>query len=550
MPGTLPVHRGFIMVDGRDVHYRAVGDGPPALFIHSSPTNSSFVLGDMHAQADRFRCIAFDTPGFGLSDPLPLAAMTVADLAEATAAAMAALGLPPLPVYGTHSGAAIALELGYRYPERVTGLVLDGVPIFTREEVAGFADARYFAPLVPDVLGGHYAATWTRFRDQSLWFPWYSRRPETLNEYDLGDPASLHRWASMFFAAAAHYGPAYRACVTYCDDALVAAAGLTVPAVYTATPTDMLRPHLTRLPPLKPTQRIVEIDGVAQKQALTGESFAWFGSGAPVADPPVALASTDRLRRQFVMDDDRPQLLRFHGDRSRPVVLLLHDVPGSARMAEARIAERAQDRFVVAPDIPGSGESAPLAADAPLAAYAAALWRLCDALGIDAAEIEGHGFGASLALEMAAAAPGRCRRLAIDGLLLPDPAERADLRAQYAPPIAIERDGAHWYRLWLRLRDELVYWPWFDTRRAALRRAPTVFDAIALHERTVEAMKQHAGYQHYLHAALAQDAAVRLADCAVPVDRIADPLSAIGAAYGERLAALLVARDGSGRAGE
>lgn len=542
------VHRAFVIVDGREVQYRAVGDGPPALFIHSSPTNSSFVLGDMRAQADRYRCIAFDTPGFGLSDPLPLAAMTVGDLADATAAAMDALGLPPLPVFGTHSGAAIALELGYRHPAKVTGLVLDGVPIFTRAEVAGFADARYFAPMVPDVLGGHFSATWTRFRDQSLWFPWYSRRPEALNDYDLATPAALHDWTMMFFAAAAHYGPAYRACVTYCDDALVAAEGLTVPVVYTATATDMLRPHLQRLPPARAGQRIVEIDGAVGKYALTGESFDGFGSGAVVSEPPPAIASTDRIRRQFVMDDGRAQLLRFHGVRSRPVVVLLHDVPGSARMAEARIAALAADHFVVAPDIPGSGESEPLAGDATIAGYAAAIWRLCDALGIDDVEIEGRGFGASLGVEMAATAPARCRRLAIDGLLLPDPAERASLRAHYAPPVAVERDGAHWYRLWLRLRDELVYWPWYDTRRAALRRVPAVFDAAALHERTVETMKQYAGHHRFIQAALAQDAAARLADCPVPINRIADPLSSLGAAYGERLTALLADRKRTERA--
>lgn len=99
----------------------------------------------MLAQADRDTCFAFDTPGFRLSDPLPQSEMTVADLADATLAAMDALGLPPLPVFGAHSGAAIALERGYRHPGRVTGLMLNGVPIFTREEVAPMRDT-YFAP--------------------------------------------------------------------------------------------------------------------------------------------------------------------------------------------------------------------------------------------------------------------------------------------------------------------------------------------------------------------------------------------------------------------
>ena len=258
MTGPHRVDRVFVTVGDRAVHCRMLGQGPPALFIHSSPTNSGFVVEDMLAQADRHRCFAFDTPGFGLSDPLPLADMTVADLADAMADTMDAIGLPPLPVFGTHSGAAIALELAYRHPDKVTGVVLDGVPVFTRAEVAAFATADYFAPLAVDPLGSHYAATWTRFRDQSIWFPWYARHPSRINEYDLNSPDSIHLWTLMFFAAAAHYKPAYRAAISYCEDAVTAAAGLTVPAIFTANATDMLLPHLKRLPPLREDQQIVE----------------------------------------------------------------------------------------------------------------------------------------------------------------------------------------------------------------------------------------------------------------------------------------------------
>lgn len=544
-PAAEPHHvrRAFLTVGDRQVHYRAIGSGPPALFIHSSPTNSSFVLDDMRAQADRFTCFAFDTPGFGLSDPLPLDTMKVADLAHAIAAAMDALGLPPVPVFGTHSGAAIALELGYRHLDKVTGLVLDGVPIFTREEVAPMQGA-YFAPLVADVMGGHYAATWTRFRDQSIWFPWCFRVPENLNDYDLGTPESLHRWSEMFFAAAAHYKPAYLAVTSYCEDAIAAAAGLTVPAVFTATTTDMLYPHLRRLPPLRAHQSVAEIGtDHARKRALTGESLARFGSPGRPPEPAAMLVDSDRVLRQFVMDGDRPQMLRFLGDRSKPVLLLLHDAPGSARMVEPRMRACAADHFVIAPDIPGSGESEALDAQAPLADYAAAMWRLCDALGLDRISIEGRGFGASLALEMARRGASRCAGIAIDGLLLPDESQRADLLAHYAPPIAIERDGAHWYRLWLRLRDSLVYWPWYDTRRTALRRVPTRFEAWDLHDWTVETMKQRATSHHFIEAVIRHDAEASLAACASTVTRIADPLSALGAAYGDRLDQLLALRD-------
>lgn len=529
------VSRTFFNVGDRQVHCRSIGQGPPALFLHGAPADSSFVVDDMLAQADLYRCFAFDAPGFGLSDPLPLVSMAVADLADATAAAIDALGLPPLPVFGTHSGAAIALELGYRYPEKVTGLVLDGVPIFTRAEVEWIGD-EHFAPLVPDVLGGHYAATWTRFRDQSIWFPWRMRTPDNLNDYDMPGPENLHHWCMMFFAAAPHYRAAYRATTSYCEDAVRAAAGLQVPAVFTAIETDMLHPHLERLPPLRSDQHIVLIgNSTVRKRALTSESFATFGSSGIAAASLQSIGATQRILKQFWMDGSRAQMFRYLGDPANPPLILLHDAPGSSLMMGERMATLAPSYFVIAPDIAGSGGSEGIEAEAELSAYADSMWRLMDALDIDSARIEGHGLGASLAVEMAASAPARCQGLAIDGLLLPDAEQRRKLSECFAPPIAVERDGAHWYRLWLQLRDSLVYWPWYDTRRTALRRVATPFDADALHDWTVEVMRQGDRYHHFPQAALRHDAAARLADLALKVEKITDSPSALDEAYGRKL---------------
>lgn len=529
------VTRAFLTVGDRQVHFRSVGRGPPALFLHSAPADSSFVLDDMIAQAERYRCFALDTPGFGLSDALPLPEMKVADLADATAEAMDALGLPPVPVFGTHSGAAIALELGHRHPHKVTGLVLDGVPIFTRAEVEWIGDD-HFAPLIPDVLGGHYAATWTRFRDQSIWFPWRMRSPENLNDYDLLEPKKIHQWCAMFFAAAPTYKPAYRATTSYCEDAVTAASELRVPAVFTAVDTDMLRAHLGRLPPLRHDQQVVSIGvGQTRKHLLTTKSFAAFASPGTAPVLGTTLAKTQNILKQFHVDGDRPQLFRYLGDPANPPLMLLHDAPGSSLMLADRMQARASDYFVIAPDIPGSGDAASLAASAELPAYSEALWRLMDACGIGKARLEGYGLGASLAVEMAASEPRRCLGLAIDGLLLPNAAQRANLLACLAPPIAIERDGSHWYRLWLRLRDSLVYWPWYDTRRTALRRTAASFDAAALHDWTVEVMKQWASYHHFPHAVLRHDAAARLADVGVPVERIANSVPPFDAVHDQRL---------------
>ena len=534
---TVLVRRRFVQVEGRRVHYRTMGSGPPALFIHSSLTNSAFVIPEMAVVADRYTCFCFDTPAFGLSDPLPLTEVTMADLADATVAAMDAVGLPPCPVFGSHTGAAVALELAFRYPERVTGVMLDGIPVFTTEE-AGAAGVAYFAPLVPDPLGGHYSATWTRFRDQSVWFPWFGRHPDCLNDVDMNPPESIHNWTKMFFNAAEHYKPAYMAAWAYGDGAIVAASGLTVPAIITATTTDMLHAHLKRLPPMRPDQEIREVGRSHDvRRALTREAFDRFGSPGEAPDAPSSLGPTAAVARQFIDVGDRQLLLRHAGNHAMPVIVLLHDFPGSSLALEPLINELAVRHFVLAFDLPGSGESAPLGST-DLNAFADMVWHGCDAAGVKQAILHGAGFGSSVAIEMATQLPHRVTALSLSGVLLPDAAERADLRANFAPPAMVENDGSHWYRTWLMLRDSLVYWPWYRTKRDGLRRVPANFEAAHLHHWTFEVVKQLDGYHEAIHAALDHDAAVALAAFDGTVLLWSDPLNALSATYDTRLKAV------------
>ena len=520
------IKRRFVQVGDRRVHYLRAGEGPPVVLIHSSPANAWLLVEEIERLAKDYTVFAPDTPGFGLSQALPLDPMTVADLADALADTLAAMEMPTCPMFGSHTGAAIALEFGARHPDRITGLVLDGVPAFTPEEYqALFGD--YFRPFPVTDLGGQYAEVWTRFRDQSIWFPWSGREPENLNAYDLGAPQSTHLWASMYFEAADTYKPAYRAALKSGPDALIAAAKLTKPAIYTATETDMLFPHISRLPPLKPGQEVRNIgSSYAAKRELIAEGFKRFGGAVSAPPDHDEIGSSRGLGRQFVDARDGGQLhLRYAGSRSSPPLLLLHDAPGSAAQWEVLILALSQSWFVIAPDLPGTGQSDLFVAGQPsMRDYVDEISALLDWLRIPSVHAYGIGFGASVALAIAAHHPERVVGVALRGLLLPDAEERRDLAAEYSPSIEIDRDGGHWYRTWLMLRDSLVWWPWYDRRKTALRRAPTDFDAQRLHDWTVDVMRSRHGYAHLIHAALDDDAAITLTELAVPLLRLHDPL--------------------------
>jgi len=54
-------------IDGTQVHYLDKGEGPALVMLHGNPTWSYLYRRMVPYLADRFRCIAIDYPGFGLS---------------------------------------------------------------------------------------------------------------------------------------------------------------------------------------------------------------------------------------------------------------------------------------------------------------------------------------------------------------------------------------------------------------------------------------------------------------------------------------------------
>jgi pimeloyl-ACP methyl ester carboxylesterase len=492
---SAPVARRFVEVEGRRVHYRRSGSGPPLVLLHGSPGNSAMLEHEVAAASAHFTCFAFDTPGFGDSDALPGEELQVSDLAGATVAAMRKLGLPPCPVYGTHTGAAIAIEIGVGWPEAVTGLVMEGLPAFTEAEIAQIF-VNYFQPMIADPLGGHLVSTWTRFRDQFTWFPWTSRNVTRLNPVDRPAPADIDLWVMMFYRSCRSYRPAYRAACFYGQRAVRAAEALTVPAVYMAGSTDMLFPHLDRLPPLKAGQRIERLhcDDPAKCAAIVEfvRSLPSARAAAQAAEGAAARPVGKAPAVQFIDGPDAQVFVRCYGAATRPALILLHDAPGTGLALDAIARTLAVDAYVIVPDLPGNGESAaPPASRAALEAGADAVLALVDAWQLRDCTVAGVGCGSAVAATLAARRDARIGRVLLERVPVPDEA----VAAQIAPDIELSPEGAHWVKAWLMVRDGQIYDPWFDGRIAAQRRTQGNFDADWLHDQTFALMKSRTTYQ-------------------------------------------------------
>lgn len=127
------------------------------------------------------------------------------------------------------------------------------------------------------------------------------------------------------------------------------------------------------------------------------------------------------------------------GFDEQTTLFCLHHSEASSRGFDRLLSEMAQDRSVYAPDLPGFGESDPApgfgAADA-----ASAVSDLASDLRLRRIDVLGIGFGAAVALELAAARTELVRRLVLAALA---PAERKPAPAQPALILDNGLDAGH-----------------------------------------------------------------------------------------------------------
>lgn len=106
------------------VHYIDEGIGQPILMCHGNPTWSFLYRHLILGLRDRFRCIAVDYPGFGLSERPARYRYTPAEHATVVGELIDALDLSEMIVMGHDWGGPIGLSAACARAERVGGLVL------------------------------------------------------------------------------------------------------------------------------------------------------------------------------------------------------------------------------------------------------------------------------------------------------------------------------------------------------------------------------------------------------------------------------------------
>ena len=127
-----PAHTHRVTVEGAEVEYVDIGDGPPLVFVHGLGGSWQNWLENLPHFARTHRCVAMDLPGFGRS-PMLDGEVTIRRYGRIVDSLMIELGIPSAPVVGNSMGGFIALEAAIRGPARVEKLVLVSAAVLWQE---------------------------------------------------------------------------------------------------------------------------------------------------------------------------------------------------------------------------------------------------------------------------------------------------------------------------------------------------------------------------------------------------------------------------------
>ena len=517
----MKITKHFVTVGARRVHYLRAGAGPAVALLHSSPCSAKVMRPIMQVFGERFTTLAFDTPGFGLSDKLPVAAPSVEDFADALAETLAVLGIDQVAAYGRHTGASIAVEFAARHPQRCAMALADGFAVFAKAYTDEQLDA-YLEPIIPTWDGAHLLHLWFRYRDQHAFWPWNNQTAAGRSDADIPDLDFLHRGVIELLEAGDDYRIGYAA--PFRHRALGVIADLKAPVCFGTRPGDSMHKTRTLYPPgvwAAVLPREFDAATLAERALLERHPARGTAPPAPACAPLAGRSTID-----FVDVDGAQILVRSIGEPTSTVepLLVIHHAPGSSALYEPLLLEAAKSRPVIAFDLPGHGESDALPGNPQdIATWTAVAEKVLARLRVGDLFVRGHNGGAAVAVELAHRMGARVRGVTLDAPIFLDDADRARFLRDYAPAVEPTWEGAHLLRAWHHLRDSEIWWPWFERTHLNMRKAAPRIDPAQLNLRVREAMKQPSSYQPAWRANMGYAWRDRLAGVPAPITLAAAP---------------------------
>ena len=250
------IKKAYVDTPSGQIHYRHGGpiDQIPIIFLHQNTSSSKMYERTLEKLADRYRVIAYDLPGFGESFEPP-AFDSISRLTEWTMAAIDAMGIDEFHVFGNHTGAGMAAEMGSLYPDRVKSVMMIGPLRLTEEEKQWYRET-FSGSAAPDAGGTYLEATWKYL-------------------YELGGSLDIANCNDEMWAALRAWrarGMIYGCVWDYPFDDFI--AKLTCPVMLMAAPDDVLYLGYQRTVEAMPDAMAIEVKGSNFEPCLDPEGVS------------------------------------------------------------------------------------------------------------------------------------------------------------------------------------------------------------------------------------------------------------------------------------
>jgi pimeloyl-ACP methyl ester carboxylesterase len=172
------MNRYYIRIqDDIHLHYRSAGSGTPIVLLHPSPRSSKIFEPFGELLAPHFQVIMPDLFGYGQSDSLPIPINNLYDYLPFLKQTFDKLGLTKFALYGSATGAQLAIAYAKTYPNDVSTLFLDNAAEFSEEQRSEIL-SNYFVDATPKADGSHLENLWEHIKKSLYYFPWYSEKED------------------------------------------------------------------------------------------------------------------------------------------------------------------------------------------------------------------------------------------------------------------------------------------------------------------------------------------------------------------------------------
>jgi haloalkane dehalogenase len=145
-----PFDSHYADVNGARVHYVDEGSGPTLLLLHGNPTWSFLYRDLIKGLRDRFRCIAVDYPGFGLSRAPSGYGYTPTEHAGVVEQLILQLDLSGVTMMGQDWGGPIGFAAATRHPDRFARFVIGNTWAWPKSDPG----TQFFSRLMGGPVGG------------------------------------------------------------------------------------------------------------------------------------------------------------------------------------------------------------------------------------------------------------------------------------------------------------------------------------------------------------------------------------------------------------